>query len=71
MSESRAAPSTYQWMVVFLLSIVYACAFIDRQILSLLAGHLHRDLAIGDFEIGLLQGPAFGLKPVTLLLVAA
>ncbi len=36
-------------------------SFVDRQILSLLVEDLRRDLAISDTQIGLLQGPAFGI----------
>lgn len=43
------------------LLLAYALSFVDRQILSLLVEDLRRDLAIGDVEIGLLQGPAFGV----------
>src|SRR4029078_3283797 len=41
--------------------VVYTRPFIDRQILSLLAGSIKRDLAISDTRIGLLQGLAFRL----------
>lgn len=49
------------WLLVAVLMLAYAMSFIDRQILSLLVADLRSDLAIGDFEIGLLQGPAFGV----------
>lgn len=49
------------WMLVGILVAAYAMSFVDRQILSLLVEDLRRDLAISDSQIGLLQGPAFGV----------
>lgn len=60
MTESRA-PSIYPWMVVFILLIIYACAFIDRQILSLLAPAISKDFKLSDLQTGLLLGPAFAI----------
>ena len=44
-----------------MLVVAYAVSFIDRQVVSLLVEPLRHDLAISDTQIGLLQGPAFGL----------
>ncbi len=49
------------WYLVVVLLLAYALSFIDRQILSLLVNDLRHDLRVSDFEIGILQGPAFGL----------
>lgn len=49
------------WSLVLILIAAYAMSFVDRQILSLLAQDLRHDLAITDSQIGLLQGPAFGV----------
>ena len=49
------------WVLVAILLVAYALSFVDRQILSLLVEDLRHDLAIGDTQIGLLQGPAFGV----------
>ncbi|WP_439486865.1 MFS transporter [Blastomonas fulva] len=51
----------YGWVLVVILLAAYAISFVDRQILSLLVEDLRADLAIGDAQFGLLQGPAFGL----------
>lgn len=58
MAQTR---TTNGWLFVCILLVAYALSFVDRQILSLLVGDLRRDLSIGDTEIGLLQGPAFGV----------
>jgi MFS family permease len=46
---------------VAVLVVAYAVSFIDRQVVALLVEPLRHDLRISDTEIGLLQGPAFGL----------
>jgi MFS family permease len=49
------------WGTVLILVIAYAVSFVDRQIVSLLVEPLRADLGLDDTQIGLLQGPAFGL----------
>ncbi len=51
----------YAWYVVAVLTLVYVFSFIDRQILNLLVRPIRRDLAITDFQMSLLMGPAFAL----------
>ncbi|MEJ7925144.1 MFS transporter [Sphingobium sp. AN641] len=43
------------------LMLAYIIAFLDRQIIALLVAPIKASLQIGDFEIALLQGPAFSL----------
>ncbi len=49
------------WLTVLVLLLAYAVSFVDRQIVSLLVEPLRADLRLSDTQIGLLQGPAFGL----------
>lgn len=49
------------WLAVSVLLLIYIFSFIDRQILTLLVNPIQQDFGIGDFEMGLLLGPAFGL----------
>ncbi len=49
------------WAAVALLLAAYAVSFLDRQIISLLVQPLKADLGISDTQIGILQGPAFGV----------
>jgi len=51
---------------VGVLLAAYALSFLDRQILTLLVQPIKLDLGISDTEIGLLQGPAFGLFYATM-----
>jgi MFS family permease len=46
---------------LFVLVIVYAINFIDRQILSILAQDIKRDLGLEDAQIGFLYGTAFAV----------
>lgn len=57
--EIKATP--YAWYVLFVLTLVYVLNFIDRQILSILAVDIKRDLGITDADLGFLYGTAFGV----------
>jgi MFS family permease len=61
-AASTAVPTAARgWFTVAVLVAAYALSFVDRQILSLLVEPLKADLHVTDTQIGLLQGPAFGL----------
>jgi len=51
----------YANYVLVLLTVVYTLNFIDRQILSILAADIKRDLRLNDADIGFLYGTAFGV----------
>ena len=55
------AASAYSWYVLGVLVVVYILNFIDRQILSILAVDIKRDLALTDDELGFLGGAAFAV----------
>lgn len=61
--EIVAAPpgSGYRSYVLFLLVLVYALNFIDRQVIAVLAVDLKRDLQLTDADLGFLYGTAFGV----------
>lgn len=56
---TKASP--YAWYVLGVLVLVYALSFIDRQILSVLAEDVKRDLRLTDAELGFLYGTAFAI----------
>ncbi|WP_213982013.1 MFS transporter [Sphingomonas sp. dw_22] len=58
-AETKAGP--YAWYVLGLLLLVYILNFVDRQILSILADDIKRDLGLKDQDIGFLYGTAFGV----------
>jgi MFS transporter, Spinster family, sphingosine-1-phosphate transporter len=56
-SEGRSG--FYPWYVTALLSLAYAVAVVDRQVLNLLVDPIRADLHLTDTQISLLQGLAF------------
>jgi MFS family permease len=62
-APAAAAPKApaYAWYVLVVLFLVYALNFIDRQILTILAPHIRRDLGLSQADIGFLYGTAFGV----------
>lgn len=51
----------YAWYALGVLVLVYSLNFIDRQILSILAEDIKRDLGLEDAQIGFLYGTAFAV----------
>jgi MFS family permease len=63
-SPTAEAPwpnQTYAWYVVIVLYFGAVISFLDRQIIALVVADIKADLGLSDFEIGLLQGPPFGI----------
>ncbi len=59
-ADATAAPAAL-WFAVAILVAAYAVSFLDRQIIGLLVEPLKRDLGINNTQVGILQGPAFGV----------
>ncbi|AYZ01380.1 MFS transporter [Burkholderia multivorans] len=51
--------STRAWYVLGMLTLTFAIAYIDRQLLNLIIDPIKRDLVISDTQISLIQGAAF------------
>src|SRR5215212_8289192 len=49
------------WVVVAALLAFYVMSYLDRVIINMMVEPIQRDLAITDFQLSLLQGPAFGI----------
>ena len=62
-APSAATPriGAYAWYALFVLVLVYIMNFIDRQILSILAEDIKRDLQVENAQIGFLYGTAFAV----------
>ncbi|KQU49690.1 MFS transporter [Sphingomonas sp. Leaf339] len=58
-AASHASP--YAWYVLGILFLVYVLNFVDRQIISILAEDIKRDLNLRDEDLGFLYGTAFGV----------
>ena len=57
----QAGASRYAWYVLSILFLVYILNFVDRQIISILAEDIKRDLGLKDQDLGFLYGTAFGV----------
>ncbi|MFW6157274.1 MAG: spinster family MFS transporter [Balneolaceae bacterium] len=53
--------SFYAWGVLVLLTLIYICSFVDRQIIAVLAPQIQADLELSNFQVGLLYGTAFSV----------
>ena len=60
-AEADAKASRYAWYVLSVLFLVYVLNFVDRQIISILAEDIKRDLGLKDQDLGFLYGTAFGV----------
>lgn len=60
-SREDAPVPAYSWYVLGVLVVVYILNFIDRQILSILAVDIKRDLDLTDGQLGFLGGAAFAV----------
>lgn len=63
-ADASAAPTratAYAWYVLGILFLVYVLNFVDRQIISILAEDIKRDLQLKDEDLGFLYGTAFGV----------
>jgi MFS family permease len=53
--------SSYRYLVVFVLMVVYTLNFLDRQIVSILAEPIRKDLNLSDTQLGMLSGIFFAI----------
>lgn len=60
-SGEHQRAGAYAWYVLIVLFLVYVLNFVDRQILSILAPWIKKDLNLTDADIGFLYGTAFGV----------
>jgi MFS family permease len=56
---SPARGAFASWYSIIALTLLYVLAFIDRQVIALLATPIKRDLGLSDVELSLLMGLAF------------
>ena len=60
-AEGEYRATGYAWYVLSILFVVYVLNFIDRQVISILAEDIKRDLNLRDEDLGFLYGTAFGV----------
>jgi len=58
---AQTEPDSYRWYVLGVLVLVYVFNFLDRNILSILAERIKRDLGLSDDQMGFLYGTAFAV----------
>ena len=56
------------YLSLLLLVALYLCAMIDRVIVNILVTPIQQEFGVGEFEMGLLLGPAFGVSYVLSLI---
>src|SRR5262245_26804695 len=62
MAETTPYPrSSTAWYVVGVFVVAYTFSFIDRTILTLMVGPVHKSLEITDTQLSLLHGLAFAI----------
>ena len=60
-SDEKPAGTVYRNYVLFILTLVYAFNFIDRQIIGILSPFIKADLGLDDAQLGWLKGIYFAL----------
>ena len=60
-SKKQSPASNYAWFALGLLTLIYICSFIDRQIIAVLGTNIRQALGLSNTQIGVLYGPAFSL----------
>ena len=60
-SRDQRTIEPYSWYMLAVLVLVYVLNFVDRQLITILAPDLKRDLGISDSDFGFLYGTAFGV----------
>jgi MFS family permease len=59
--EDRRRSETYKYLVLGVLLLVYLINYLDRQLVSLLAEPIKKDLALTDTQLGMVTGLAFAI----------
>lgn len=59
--EERRASDAYKYLVLGVLLLVYLLNYLDRQLVSLLAEPIKKDLALSDTQLGMVTGLAFAI----------
>ncbi|MEM8799518.1 MAG: MFS transporter [Pseudomonadota bacterium] len=65
-SEDGGQTETRRRALLIFLMLAYTLSFLDRQIVSILAEDIKADLALSDFELGMVTGLAFAVFYATL-----
>lgn len=58
---NKLVGSTYAWVVLGLITLIYISSFVDRQIIAVLATQIQAEMDMNNLQVGLLYGTAFSL----------
>jgi MFS family permease len=61
MSPLRRKIGWGSWWALAVLCLFYVMSYLDRYLLTMMVDPIQADLGIGDFHMGLILGPAFGM----------
>ena len=59
--QKQTELSSYRYVVVAFLAVVYTFNFMDRQIMSILQEPIRREMGLSDTQLGMLTGLTFAL----------
>src|SRR4051812_43066912 len=60
-TPAQTRSTSYRYLVVGFLALIYTFNFLDRQIASILAEPIRKDLNLTDTQLGMLTGLAFAV----------
>jgi sugar phosphate permease len=61
-AQPQADHRIYRWHVLAVLTLTYACAYVDRNVMLALVEPIKQELALSDTQMGLLSGIAFSAR---------
>lgn len=60
-ADSQAVPGS-SWYALIILMLIYACHYLDRGIISIVAEPIRREFELTDRQLGVLTGLAYGVS---------
>lgn len=61
-STSEAPVASGAWYALAMLTLIYACHYLDRTVISIVAEPIRREFGLSDSQLGLLTGLAYGVS---------
>lgn len=58
-------PGLYKWVVLFILTWIYAQNYLDRQLVAVLSEPIRKEMHLSDTQLGLITGSIFAMFYVT------
>lgn len=61
-STTEAPVAAGAWYALAMLTLIYACHYLDRTVISIVAEPIRREFGLSDSQLGLLTGLAYGVS---------